>query len=318
MNKETGPVGRFAPTPSGRMHLGNALCSLIAWLSVRRAGGRMILRVEDLDTERSNFTFSREIEQELRWLGLDWDEGGTDADGHRYCQSHRTEIYDVYFEKLREQGLLYPCFCSRAELHAASAPHRSDGRFIYEGRCRNLTPEQIEEKSHVRLPAWRVRVPDREIRFVDLHYGEYVENLVQDCGDFVVRRADGVYAYQLAVSVDDARMGVTEVVRGNDLLSSSPRQIWLHELFGFPVPRYGHIPLLLAPDGRRLSKRDGDIDIETLSTKFAPEEIIGMLAFSSGLIEKYEPVKAQELIETFSWEKIRREDVCLPQMIFER
>ncbi len=308
-------TGRFAPTPSGRMHLGNALCSLIAWLSVRHAGGKMILRIEDLDTERSGFSFAREIERELLWLGLDWDEGGTDTEQHRYCQSHRTEIYQSFFDRLNQMGLVYPCFCSRAELHAASAPHRSDGRYIYEGRCRGLTQEEISEKTRVRLPAWRVKVPDREITFTDLHYGAYTENLSEECGDFVVRRADGVYAYQLAVSVDDALMGVNEVVRGNDLLSSSPRQIWLHELFGFPPPRYGHIPLLLAPDGRRLSKRDGDLDLETLSMRFSPEEVTGLLAVSVGLIDRYEPVKASDLIPLFDWKKIKKEDVRLDSRI---
>ena len=311
------PTGRFAPTPSGRMHLGNALCSLVAWLSIRKARGTMILRIEDLDTERSGFGYAREIENELRWLGLDWDEGGTDTEEHRYCQSHRTEIYQGYFDKLSEMGLIYPCFCSRAELHAASAPHRSDGRYIYEGKCRFLTPEEVSEKARLRLPAWRVRVPNQEISFNDLHYGPYTENLSVDCGDFVVRRADGVYAYQLAVSVDDALMGVTEVVRGNDLLSSSPRQIWLHELFGFTPPQYGHIPLLLAPDGRRLSKRDGDIDLESLSLRLHPEEVIGYLAAAIGLIDRYEPVRASELISEFCWEKVKKEDVCVDKMMFE-
>ena len=311
-------IGRFAPTPSGRMHLGNALSCLIAWLSARSQGGSVILRVEDLDPERSSWAYMRDIEAELHWLGLNWDAGGVDADGHQWCQSRRSEIYTEYFERLREMGLVYPCFCSRAQLHAASAPHRSDGRFIYQGTCRGLSEEEIAKKSKVRLPAWRLQVPDREVSFCDLHYGEYIENLSEECGDFIIRRADGVYAYQLAAALDDGLMGVTEVVRGSDLLSLSPRQIWLHELFGFAPPRYGHIPLLTAADGRRLSKRDGDLDIETLSSRYRPEEVVGMLGHACGLLEEYRPVTAEELIPLFDWGKIPKEDICLPDGFPER
>lgn len=311
-------VGRFAPTPSGKMHLGNVLCSLLAWLSARSQGGKIILRVEDLDTERSNWDYQRQIEDDLLWLGLTWDEGGVDADDHRYCQSKRTDIYLDYYARLQEMGLIYPCFCSRAELHAASAPHRSDGRFLYTGTCRNLTPEEIAQKRKLRAPAARIRVPDREIAFTDLHYGPYTENLAEECGDFVVRRADGVFAYQLAVAIDDALMGVTEVVRGNDLLSSSPRQIWLHELLGFQPPRYGHIPLLTAFDGRRLSKRDGDLDLSRLRTLYTPEEIIGMLGKAAGLLDEYRPISAKELIPYFDWKKIPLEDIRLPENFPER
>lgn len=311
-------VGRFAPTPSGKMHLGNVLCSLLAWLSARSQGGKIILRVEDLDTERSNWEFQRQIEDDLLWLGLTWDEGGVDADNHRYCQSRRTDIYLRYFAQLEEMGLIYPCFCSRAELHAASAPHRSDGRFLYTGTCRNLTPEEVAQKRKLRPPAARIRVPDREVAFTDLHYGPYTENLAEECGDFVVRRADGVFAYQLAVAIDDALMGVTEVVRGNDLLSSSPRQIWLHELFGFPPPQYGHIPLLTAFDGRRLSKRDGDLDLSRLRTLYSPEEIIGMLGKAAGLLDEYRPISAENLISYFDWKKIPLEDIRLPENFPER
>lgn len=311
-------IGRFAPTPSGRMHLGNALSCLIAWLSARSQGGSVILRVEDLDPERSSWGYMRDIEAELHWLGLDWDAGGVDADDHAWCQSRRSEIYTEYFEQLRGMGLVYPCFCSRAQLHAASAPHRSDGRFIYQGTCRNLTAEEIAEKSKTRLPAWRLQVPDREVSFCDLHYGDYTENLSEECGDFIIRRADGVYAYQLAAALDDGLMGVTEVVRGNDLLSSSPRQIWLHELFGFAPPRYGHIPLLTASDGRRLSKRDGDLDIETLSKRYRPEEVVGMLGHIAGLTEEYRTMTAKELIPLFDWKKIPMEDIRLPDGFPER
>ncbi len=306
-------VGRFAPTPSGKMHLGNVLCCLIAWLSARSQGGKVLLRVEDLDPERSGADYERQIEEDLRWLGLDWDEGGLEAAGGRYCQSGRSGVYEQYFDILSEKGLIYPCFCSRAELHAADAPHLSDGRYFYPGTCRNLTPEEAAEKAKKRKPAWRVKVPDETVRFTDLHYGPYAENLAAECGDFVIRRADGVFAYQLATAVDDGLMGVTEVVRGRDLIGSTARQLWLQRTLGLPSPVYGHIPLLTDWDGRRLSKRDGDLDLARLREKWRPEEIIGMLAEAAGILPAYRPVSARELVPLFSWGKVKKGDVRLPE-----
>lgn len=312
-------AGRFAPTPSGRMHLGNAFCSLLAWLSARSQGGRIILRIEDLDPERSPMAYAELLEDDLRWMGLFWDEGGKEGGPHApYYQSKRTEIYRSYFSKLEERGLLYPCFCSRTELHSAEAPHRSDGRFLYTGRCRNLTPEEVAEHRKTRKPAARIRVPETVVFFDDLHYGHQEELLSRDCGDFIVRRADGVFAYQLAAALDDALMGITEVVRGSDLLSSSPRQIWLQSLFGFSPPRYGHIPLLAAADGRRLSKRDGDLDLGTLRRRFpSPEPILGLLGWLSGLLDRPEPVKAKELIPLFDWSRIPKEDIRIDGRILD-
>ena len=306
-------VGRFAPTPSGKMHLGNVLCCLVAWLSARSQGGKVLLRVEDLDPERSGADYERQIEEDLRWLGLDWDEGGLEAAGGRYCQSGRSGVYEQYFDILSEKGLIYPCFCSRAELHAADAPHLSDGRYFYPGTCRNLTPEEAAEKAKKRKPAWRVKVPDETVRFTDLHYGPYAENLAAECGDFVIRRADGVFAYQLATAVDDGLMGVTEVVRGRDLIGSTARQLWLQRTLGLPSPVYGHIPLLTDWDGRRLSKRDGDLDLAKLREKWQPEEIIGMLAEAAGILPAYRPVSARELVPLFSWGKVKKRDVRLPE-----
>ena len=183
----TQPCGRFAPTPSGRMHLGNILCAMLSWLSVRSKGGRYILRIEDLDAERCPRRLADQIEDDLRWFGLDWDEGGSDG-GDAWYQSCRTPIYEHYEEILRGRGLLYPCFCSRAELHAAQAPHRSDGTYVYAGTCRNLTEEQIREKRKQRGAATRLIVPDETIRFTDGCQGDYEENLARDCGDFIVRR----------------------------------------------------------------------------------------------------------------------------------
>ncbi|MDO5142625.1 MAG: tRNA glutamyl-Q(34) synthetase GluQRS [Eubacteriales bacterium] len=298
-------IGRFAPSPSGRMHLGNVLCALLAWLSARRQNGRYLLRIEDLDAMRCPRSYADLILDDLRWLGLDWD-------GEVWYQSERAAVYAQYEAILRGQGLLYPCFCSRAALHAASAPHLSDGRVVYAGTCRDLTPAQVAEKRRSRAPATRVRVPAAQIGFVDAVRGAYTEDLAQTCGDFIIRRSDGVYAYQLAVVVDDALSGVTEVVRGDDLIASTPRQIWLHRLFGFAPPAFAHIPLLCDHDGRRLSKRDEDLDLGLLRARFTPAQVIGALACAAGLIDRPEPVAAHELIAGFSWDALPRHDLHLP------
>ena len=292
------PVGRFAPTPSGRMHLGNVFSFLIAWLSVKSRGGHILLRMEDLDTQRTSEEFAEILRNDLRWLGLSWDEETS-------AQSRRSGVYDRYFEKLMDEGLLYPCFCTRSQLHSVNAPHLSDGTYVYPGTCRHLT--QRPNKPH----SWRVQVPDREWAFRDFLQGDFRQNLAADCGDFVVRRADGVYVYQLAVTVDDGESGVTEVVRGVDLLSSAPRQMYLQALFGFAHPDYGHVPLLLAPDGRRLSKRDKDLDLGQLRKYLTPEQLIGSLAHTAGLLERYEPISARELAAEFSWEKLKKDDIYL-------
>ena len=195
-------TGRFAPSPSGRMHLGNLLCSLLAWLSAKHAGGRVVLRIEDLDAERCPRKFADLLEADLRWLGLVWDEGGSGGGPHGpYYQSERAEIYGEYFEKLKGMGLVYPCFCSRSQLHAASAPHRSDGTPVYPGTCRGLPAEEARRRAAQKPPAWRLRVGEETVAFTDGHLGPYEEYLPADCGDFVVRRGDGVFAYQLAVVV---------------------------------------------------------------------------------------------------------------------
>lgn len=298
----TAPVGRFAPTPSGRMHLGNVFAGLIAWLSVKSKNGEMVLRMEDLDTQRTSAEFAEVLRDDLLWLGLTWDR-------ETEPQSQRSRIYDKYFDILKEKELLYPCYCTRSQLHSVNAPHISDGTYVYAGTCRNLSEE--ERAAFQRDPAWRVRVPDRLWQVEDKVQGLYRENLSTDCGDFVVRRADGVYVYQLAVTVDDGEAGVTEVVRGMDLLSSAPRQMYLQELFGFSHPEYGHVPMLLAPDGRRLSKRDKDLDLGILRQNMTPEALIGTLAYAGGLIERKESVSARELAGEFSWDKLRKEDIYL-------
>lgn len=299
---EVKPVGRFAPTPSGRMHLGNVFAALLAWLSVRSRDGEMVLRMEDLDTQRTSPEYAQILRQDLLWLGLGWDR-------EMLPQSQRSRVYDEYFQKLEELGLLYPCYCTRSQLHGVNAPHLSDGTYVYPGTCRNLTQEQ--RKAFDRAPAWRVVVPDRVWQFTDLVQGAYSLNLATDCGDMVMRRADGVYVYQLAVTVDDGEAGVTEVVRGMDLLSSAPRQMYLQELWGFPHPEYAHVPMLLAPDGRRLSKRDRDLDLGQLQKIYSPQQVLGQLAYSAGLLDMPEAVSAQELATVFSWDKVKKEDICL-------
>jgi len=191
-------------------------------------------------------------------------------------------------------------------LHNVNAPHLSDGTYVYAGTCRNLEKPPVG-----RAPSWRVKVPDREYALKDLAQGEFKQNLTTDCGDFVVRRADGVYVYQLAVTVDDGEAGVTEVVRGMDLLGSAPRQMYLQELFDFQHPTYGHLPMLLAADGRRLSKRDRDLDLGELRKRMRPEELLGQLAFAAGIMERYEPVSAKELALEFSWDSLRKESITI-------
>ncbi len=304
-------VGRFAPSPSGRMHLGNAFSCLLAWLSARAAGGRVILRHEDLDPARCRRDYADQIEDDLRWLGLDWDEGGSQG-GSQYYQSRRKEIYEQYLAALEEKGLVYPCFCTRADLHAASAPHAADGTPIYSGACRELSPRQRQERAALRRPALRAMVPAEMVCFRDGLQGQCSFQLQKECGDFILRRSDGVFAYQLAVVVDDGLMGVNQVVRGRDLLPSTPWQLWLQEQLGFPRPEYYHVPLLLAADGRRLSKRDGDMDLGAIrASGVSPQSLTGKLAFLAGITDREEALLPRELIPLFSWEKVKKESIAV-------
>ncbi len=296
-------VGRFAPSPSGRMHLGNAFTALMAWLSARARGGEVVLRIEDLDPRRSKPAFTEAIMGDLRWLGLDWDRRAED-------QSRRGEAYRAALDALGRRGLLYPCYCTRDQLHAASAPHASDGRVIYGGACRDLTAAQraaMGDRPH----SLRARVPARVIEFTDGLQGPQRMDLAREWGDFIVRRADGVAAYQLAVVVDDAACGVTEVVRGRDLLSSTPVQLWLYEALGLTPPAFIHVPMLLAPDGRRLSKRERAMDLGELRKEYSPERVVGLLARACGLIDRWEAVSPAELAAAFRWERVRPGDITV-------
>ena len=297
--------GRFAPSPSGRMHLGNLWSSLLAWLAARSAGGRVVLRLEDLDPDRCTQAWCDQVMRDYEWLGLTWD-------NEPVYQSRRTELYHEAFAQLEGRGLLYPCYCTRAERLAASAPHRSDGAAVYDGRCRRLSPQERDQLARTRRPAWRAAVPQDTISFDDRIQGPFAQNLARDCGDFILRRSDGVYAYQLAVVVDDGEMGVTQVVRGSDLLDSTPRQLWLQDQLGLPHPEYGHVPLLLSPSGKRLAKRDRDQELGALQERYTARELAGMLAHLAGLIPEPAPVTPEELIPLFSWEKIPKEDLFSP------
>lgn len=312
-------TGRFAPSPSGRIHLGNILCCLLAWLSARQKGGRVILRIEDLDIARCPRRYGEQMCRDIQWLGLDWDEGPViGGPSGPYEQSRRTALYQAALRRLEAQGLVYPCFCTRAELHAASAPHREDGQVVYPGTCRGLTAEQAAERARRtgRAPALRLWVPEEKITFTDGHMGEYREWLPADCGDFLLRRSDGIFAYQLAVVVDDAAMGVTEVVRGADLLASTPRQLLLYRLLGLEAPAFYHFPLLLGSDGQRLSKRNADAGLDTLGERYTAPEILGKLAYLAGFNPSAEPRSGESLLEDFAWEKVPRADIRIPEGLF--
>ena len=302
-------VGRFAPSPSGYMHMGNLLAALLAWLDCRSLGGELIFRLEDLDPARSKRVYIDALTEDLRWLGLDWDRGWPEED---YAQSQRTALYEEAFASLRERGLVYPCWCTRSErLAAASAPHPGEAEQDSRCRCARMGPEERAERLRSgRPPAWKLRCPDETITVVDEHYGLFTQNPAREIGDCILRRADGVFAYQLAVSVDDLRMGVTRVVRGRDLLASTPRQKWLIETLGGTPPVYCHAPLLTGGEGK-LSKRLGSLSTQALRQELRPEALVGRLAFLCGLRERDEPASPRELLADFSWERVKTEDIPL-------
>lgn len=242
-------VGRFAPSPTGALHFGSLVTAVGSYCLAKSAGGLWLLRMEDLDGPRVVPGAADEILHTLEALTLHWD-------GEVLYQSRRTACYEAALERLREDGHIFPCACSRKEV-LASAPHRGEEGPIYAGTCRNGLPVGREAR------AWRMRVPHRSVGFCDCLSGEYRQCLASEVGDFVLRRADGLFAYQLAVLVDDAESGVTQVVRGADLLSSTPRQIYLHQCLGYPLPCYAHLPLVMTPDGEKVSKRHGTVSLDS-------------------------------------------------------
>ncbi len=297
--------GRLAPSPTGALHLGNARTFLVTWLSCRAQGGRMLLRVEDLDHPRVKPHAVAELYEDLRWLGLDWDEG-PDRGGPcgPYVQTERRGLYRQALDRLRAQGLAYPCTCSRKDAAAAaSAPHAGEEGPRYPGTCRGRWPDYAAAQAALppgRSPAWRLRAADREVCFDDGFHGRQCGNVARSCGDFAFARAADGAGYQLAVVVDDAAMGVTEVVRGDDLLPSTHRQLLLYEALGLPAPRFVHVPLVVGPDARRLAKRHGDTRLSRVrAAGVRPERVVGLLASWCGWTRRGEELSAADLVDRF-------------------
>lgn len=312
-------TGRLAPSPTGRMHLGNAYAALAAWLGARATGGRVLLRIEDIDAPRVVKDADRWIMDDLTWLGLDWD-------GDPVYQSQRLDAYEAALRRLRERGLVYPCFCSRADIRAASAPNEGDGFLLYPGTCRRLSPEERGLRlSRNDRHSWRLSVPvfsdsdpslsgdaagkppvaagPRTIRFDDRVFGPQCFDLPRQLGDVVVRRSDGLFAYQLAVTVDDMAMGVTQIVRGRDLLRSTAIQLYIRRCLGSAsVPEFAHLPLIDAADGRRMAKRLNSLDLGTMRERGDdPRAIVGYCAWLLRLVDEPRPMSPAELVPLFSW-----------------
>ena len=303
-----GYVGRLAPSPTGALHLGNVRTFMVAWLRARQAGGRLILRMEDLDHPKHKPGADAQAIDDLRWLGFDWDE--------EYVQSQRKQLYAAALNTLVSKGLAYPCVCSRSDIEAVqSAPHEGE-QLRYPGTCRDrfaswadacaamdaslqrTANHQLPTTNSLRIPCWRFRTPeDTHVSFDDVFAGHYEMDVWETLGDFPLARDEKGAGYAIAVTVDDAAMGVTEVVRGDDLLPATPPQILLYQALGLPVPAFFHVPLVVGPDGRRLAKRHGDTRIASFrEAGVSPERLIGFLARSLGLIENERPIGLRSLI----------------------
>lgn len=294
--------GRFAPTPSGLLHIGNAFTALAAWLQIRQVGGEFVLRIEDIDKARSRPVYVERLQDDLLWLGIDWDEGPHACGPFApYEQSLREQLYAEAIDRLQQAGRLYPCYCSRSELASiGSAPHglASEGA-AYAGLCRSLSAEEQQARAAKKTPALRFIMPPHALQFHDALLGpQSFEG--EALSDFVVKRADGMFSYQLAVTVDDAAMGITDVLRGADLLDSTPRQLALYEALGLQAPDFAHIPLLVDASGQRLSKRDNALTLAALrDAEVPPERLLGILAHLAGWIDRPEPLTSRELIPSF-------------------
>lgn len=318
-------VGRFAPSPTGLLHLGNAWSFLLAWLGTKAEGGRILLRHEDIDPARSRKAWMDAIERDLHWLGLDWDEGPDTGPCAPYRQSLCSDRYESALASLKARGLVYPCYCTRKELRTlAGAPHGAadglgDAGAAYPGTCRHLTAEERARKeAEGRRPALRLLCPDDDVEhFTDLVLGPQHISLQSCGGDFALRRSDGVWAYQLAVVVDDMRMNVTQVVRGEDILLSTPRQLLLYRLLGGTPPDFAHIPLLYDEEGERLAKRHKSLSLAALrEAGCSPEAVVGHLAHLAGLQETPSPVTPAALAARmggpFPWHLLPKERIIVP------
>ena len=304
--------GRFAPSPTGRIHLGNARSALLGWLQARAAGGQFLMRIEDLDRARCKPQFLDDMYRDLEWLGLDWDETPL-------VQSQRDDVYREALEELERLGRVYPCFCTRAEIaRAASAPHGlSDEGPRYPGTCAVLSPEAVAERARTRVPALRFQAAPGEWCFEDGLHGRTCQDVATLVGDFVVRRTDGVASYQLAVVVDDAASHITDVLRGDDLLTSTPRQLQIYGALGLTPPRFWHVPLVLGEDGKRLAKREGAFAVAELRERgIAVERVLGLLAAWSGLGDGT-PVTLQELVRRFRPELLPRAPVVAREALLK-
>lgn len=307
--------GRFAPSPTGLMHLGNAFAALLAWLHVRSQGGCCVLRMEDLDPDRCQTDFTQQVLADLHWLGLDWDEGPDVGGPHGpYLQSERGQLYQGALVRLAALGLAYPCHCSRQDIRrAAGAPHQGEEGPRYPGTCRpGPGAAPAAPAAHHQQPAWRFRAEPGRVAFTDAVQGLVEQDVAANVGDFVIWRREDVAAYQLAVVVDDAAMGITHVLRGADLVDSTPRQLLLYASLGCLPPQFAHVPLLLGPDGQRLAKRHGPVSLAELRGRgVAPQAIVGRLAQLAGLIPKSEPLAPAELIGHFSVTALRRSSITV-------
>ena len=311
-------TGRLAPTPSGYLHLGNARSFLLAWLWARSQGGRVVMRVEDIDLPRCSRELRDQALSDLEWLGLDWDEGphAGDAIGP-YDQSTRFEHYRRALDKLVQAGRAYPCVCSRKDIEEATrAPHGDEGA-VYPGTCRGRFATFAEAAEFAKSPpAWRFAFEDAPISFQDEIQGP-ITIKPRELGDFVLWRKDGLPSYQLAVTVDDATMGITQVLRGRDLIQSTARQLALYKALALPAPKqWAHVPLMLAQDKRRLAKRDGDLSLKALRERgVKPERVIALCAHSAGLMPRTENVYARELVAIFATNNITKQDLTLSDTI---
>lgn len=315
-------VGRLAPSPTGAQHLGNARTFLVAWLACRQAVGKLLLRIEDLDTPRTKPGATIQAIEDLRWLGLDWD--NTEPGQPFTVQSNREMRYGEVLQQMKQKNLVYPCTCTRAEVEeAASAPHEStlDGA-IYPSTCSHRSPLDAEELDRKACKyAWRFRMPSGIRHWTDGLFGEQSLNAKARLGDFVVGRSYGVTAYQLAVVVDDHDFGINHVVRGNDLMFSTYRQIAIYEALGWDLPAWLHLPLVVGTDGRRLAKRHGDSRLRFYREQgISPTAIVGYLAMTLGFRDRCESVTPKDLLDEIrqrqDWiQRIPRENVILDHRV---